>query len=104
MDQIVGQCPLSLLNGWETCISKHKCSLFLTQPEVPNTTSVEKIPQDLLKKYIIYAREKAHPKLHQMDQDKVAKMYSDLRRESMVCNKHTCSVLIFVIYMLLWNI
>merc|ERR1712088_438779 len=44
---------------------------------------VEKIPQDLLKKYILYAREKVHPKLHDMDQDKVAKMYSDLRRESM---------------------
>ena len=44
---------------------------------------VEKIPQDLLKEYIIYAREKFHPKLHQMDQEKVAKMYSDLRRESM---------------------
>merc|ERR1719293_260958 len=45
---------------------------------------VEKIPQDLLKKYILYARERVHPKLHQMDQDKVAKMYSELRRESMV--------------------
>jgi len=44
---------------------------------------VEKIPQDLLRKYILYARERIHPKLHQMDQDKVAKMYSDLRRESM---------------------
>merc|ERR1712051_1173292 len=38
---------------------------------------------ELLKKYIIYAREKVHPKLHQMDQEKVAKLYSDLRRESM---------------------
>merc|ERR1719367_1136943 len=28
--------------------------------------------------------ERVHPKLHQMDQDKVARMYSDLRRESMV--------------------
>jgi DNA replication licensing factor MCM2 len=27
--------------------------------------------QDLLKKYIMYAREKIHPKLHQMDQEKV---------------------------------
>merc|ERR1712059_153815 len=44
---------------------------------------VEKIPQDLLRKYILYARERVHPKLHQMDQDKVAKMYSELRRESM---------------------
>merc|ERR1711878_232193 len=44
---------------------------------------VEKIPQELLKKYIIYAREKVHPKLHNMDQDKVAKMYTELRQESM---------------------
>jgi len=48
-----------------------------------NLSGVEKIPQDLLKKYILYARERTHPKLHAMDQDKVAKMYSDLRRESM---------------------
>ena len=41
------------------------------------------VPQDLLKKYIMYAREKIHPKLHQMDQEKVARMYSELRRESM---------------------
>ena len=48
-----------------------------------NLAGVEKIPQELLKKYILYARERVHPKLHDMDQDKVAKMYSDLRRESM---------------------
>lgn len=46
-------------------------------------TGPEKVPQDLLQKYILYAREKVHPKLHQMDQDKVARMYSELRRESM---------------------
>ncbi|KAJ8301739.1 hypothetical protein KUTeg_020726 [Tegillarca granosa] len=46
-------------------------------------SSVEPLPQDLLRKYIIYCKEKVHPKLHQMDQDKVAKMYADLRRESM---------------------
>merc|ERR1739838_805347 len=48
-----------------------------------NLAGVEKIPQDLLRKYILYAREKTHPKLHDMDQDKVAKMYADLIRESM---------------------
>ena len=46
---------------------------------------LEPIPQDLLRKYIVYSKEKVHPKLHQMDQDKVAKLYADLRRESMVC-------------------
>ncbi|XP_035227387.1 DNA replication licensing factor MCM2-like isoform X2 [Stegodyphus dumicola] len=51
--------------------------------EDPLMAGIEKIPQDLLRKYIIYSREKVHPKLHQMDQDKVARLYSELRRESM---------------------
>lgn len=51
---------------------------------MPNTYGVEPLPQEVLKKYIIYAKERVHPKLNQMDQDKVAKMYSDLRKESMV--------------------
>merc|ERR1712060_606953 len=38
--------------------------------------------EDLLRKYILYARERVHPKLHEMDQDKEAKMYADLRNES----------------------
>lgn len=46
-------------------------------------SSVEPLPQELLRKYIIYCKEKVHPKLHQMDQDKIAKMYAELRRESM---------------------
>lgn len=54
------------------------------EPAMPNTYGVEPLPQEVLKKYIIYAKEKVHPKLNQMDQDKVAKMYSDLRKESMV--------------------
>ncbi|TKC45754.1 hypothetical protein EI555_019721 [Monodon monoceros] len=53
------------------------------EPPMPNTYGVEPLPQEVLKKYIIYAKEKVHPKLNQMDQDKVAKMYSDLRKESM---------------------
>ena len=44
----------------------------------------ETIPQEMLKKYIIYAREKIHPKLHNMDQDKVSRMFAELRKESMV--------------------
>lgn len=53
-------------------------------PAMPNTFGVEPLPQDVLKKYIIYAKERVRPKLNQMDQDKVAQMYSDLRKESMV--------------------
>lgn len=47
-----------------------------------NTFGVEMIPQDLLKKYIVYSKEKVHPKLNHMDQDKVARIYGDLRKES----------------------
>ena len=49
---------------------------------------MEPIPQDLLKKYLIYSKEKTKPKLNQMDQDKMAKLYAELRRESMVRIQH----------------
>lgn len=52
------------------------------------STDVEPIPQELLKKYIVYSKQHAHPKLQNMDQDKVAKMYSQLRQESLVRFKH----------------
>uniref|UniRef100_A0A8D8WMM2 DNA replication licensing factor MCM2 n=2 Tax=Cacopsylla melanoneura TaxID=428564 RepID=A0A8D8WMM2_9HEMI len=48
------------------------------------TSAVEPIPQELLKKYIVYAKQNIHPKMHDMDQDKIAKMYSQLRQESLV--------------------
>ena len=60
-------------------------NITVLQNSLNTTSTVEPIPQDLLKKYIIYAKEKVHPKLNKMDQDKVAKMYAELRRESMVC-------------------
>ena len=53
-----------------------------TQP--PNSHGVRPLPQDVLRKYVIYAKEKIHPKLHQVDQDKVSKLYAELRKESMV--------------------
>jgi len=53
-------------------------------PPDPALGDVQAIPQELLKKYIVYARENVHPKLQRMDQDKVAKMYSQLRQESLV--------------------
>lgn len=53
-------------------------------PEIVETKTEDiSIPQDILKKYIVYARENVHPKLHNMDQDKVAQMYGQLRQESL---------------------
>ncbi|KAH9822432.1 MCM2/3/5 family-domain-containing protein [Melampsora americana] len=53
--------------------------------EVNVQTSLDQdiIPQDMLRKYIQYAKEKVRPKLHQMDQDKMAKLFAELRRESL---------------------
>ncbi|XP_006461167.1 hypothetical protein AGABI2DRAFT_204733 [Agaricus bisporus var. bisporus H97] len=50
------------------------------------------IPQDLLRKYIMYAREKIRPKLYDMDQEKLARLFADLRRESMVTGSYPITV------------
>jgi DNA replication licensing factor MCM2 len=66
---------------------KHHPNRGIQQDEMPSDPTlgdVQPIPQELLKKYIVYARENVHPKLQRMDQDKVAKMYSQLRQESLV--------------------
>ncbi|KAA8593600.1 hypothetical protein FQN60_009716, partial [Etheostoma spectabile] len=63
--------------------SNKEGGVALEEVILPNTTDVPSIPQDLLRKYIIYSKERVHPKLNQMDQDKVAQIYSDLRKESM---------------------
>ena len=45
-------------------------------------SEISPISQELLTKYINYARVKVLPKLHTMDMDKVSRVYADLRRES----------------------
>jgi DNA replication licensing factor MCM2 len=53
-----------------------------TQEEPMNTVfGVRPLPQDMLKKYIIYSKS-CKPKLQHMDQEKVSKLYSELRKES----------------------
>ncbi|GEQ68249.1 hypothetical protein JCM33374_g1916 [Metschnikowia sp. JCM 33374] len=54
----------------------------ITQNTKQRESEISPIPQDLLTKYISFARTKVHPKLQQMDMDKVARVYADLRRES----------------------
>ncbi|XP_014218789.1 DNA replication licensing factor Mcm2 [Copidosoma floridanum] len=44
----------------------------------------EPLDQDILKKYIVYARQNVRPKLSNVDEDKIAKLYSQLRAESVV--------------------
>eukprot|EP01135_Chromosphaera_perkinsii_P011843 Nk52_evm34s2506 gene=Nk52_evmTU34s2506 len=50
-----------------------------------NTASdASAMSQATLKKYLLYAKMNVRPKLHGMDQDKIATLYGELRRESML--------------------
>ncbi|CAK7268744.1 MCM DNA helicase complex subunit [Sporothrix epigloea] len=57
-----------------------------------NTTPDSQIPQDLLRKYILYARERCSPKLYNMDEDKVARLFADMRRESLATGAYPITV------------
>lgn len=57
-------------------------------PALPKT----EIPQELLRKYILYAREKCRPKLYQIDQDKIARLFADMRRESLATGAYPITV------------
>lgn len=56
------------------------------------------VPQDLLRKFIMYARDKVFPKINNVDHEKIEKLYSELRRESMVRSFTMFGIV------LIWNI
>lgn len=56
----------------------------------PNSRQL--IPQDLLRKYIQYARDRVKPQLHMMDQEKISRLYSELRRESLSTGSYPITV------------
>ncbi|TIC30661.1 MCM-domain-containing protein [Wallemia mellicola] len=60
--------------------------------DVGTAVDAEIIQQDLLKKYIMFARERCKPKLHQLDQDKLSRLYADLRRESLATGSFPITV------------
>ncbi|RPA84574.1 MCM-domain-containing protein [Ascobolus immersus RN42] len=64
----------------------------LAEEGKPAPLSTSPIPQELLRKYIVYARENVTPKLHEMDEDKVARLYMDLRRESLATGSFPITV------------
>ena len=56
-------------------------SILLHDP-IKESQDKEIIPQDLLRKYIMYARKFVHPKNSELNKNKVAKFYAELRKES----------------------
>ncbi|TDZ35168.1 DNA replication licensing factor mcm2 [Colletotrichum spinosum] len=64
-----------------------------TQATQAHTMTREgEIPQELLQKYIVYARNRVSPKLYHMDEDKVARLFSDMRRESLATGAYPITV------------
>ncbi|KAI1820443.1 MCM-domain-containing protein [Xylaria intraflava] len=66
-------------------------------PEVVQERQVEpetegEVSQALLRKYILYAREHCQPKLLHMDEDKVARLFADMRRESLATGAYPITV------------
>lgn len=76
MDETTEDTPTRANRGKQTRKQK------INQLNKERESEISPITQDLLSKYINYARVKIHPKLHQMDMDKVSRVYADLRRES----------------------
>lgn len=67
----------------------------LSETQVANGHSSKEegeVPQELLRKYILYARERCHPKHYHMDQDKVARLFADMRRESLATGAYPITV------------
>ena len=62
------------------------------EARVGTSLDAEIIPQDLLRKYIIYARTSVRPKLHELDQDRLSRLYADLRRESLSTGSYPITV------------
>ena len=56
------------------------------------TCGIQIIPQDVLRKYIMYARDKIRPKLHDLDQEKMSRLFADLRRESLATGSFPITV------------
>ncbi|PMB72722.1 DNA replication licensing factor mcm2 [Beauveria bassiana] len=60
--------------------------------EAERARKENEIPQQLLRKYILYARERCSPKLYHMDEDKVARLFADMRRESLATGAYPITV------------
>ncbi|KAJ8901912.1 hypothetical protein NDN08_004116 [Rhodosorus marinus] len=65
--------------------SESRTSKLAEANEAPvmSETNVELIPQDLLRKYLIFARRTASPRFGNVDHEKISRLYIDLRRESL---------------------
>lgn len=64
----------------------------IDEERVGTSLDADIIPQELLRKYIMYAKDHIRPKLQALDQDRLARLYSDLRRESLSTGSYPITV------------
>ncbi|VDN02902.1 unnamed protein product [Thelazia callipaeda] len=57
--------------------------IVIQDSEIDPTTGLYLIPQAILRKYLIYARENIHPKLERLPQQKISKFFAEIRKESL---------------------
>ncbi|KAI3548271.1 MCM2/3/5 family protein [Colletotrichum abscissum] len=82
--------PSTSQPGEDSMDVEHESENQETQAESQKKES--EIPQELLRKYILYARDRVSPKLYNMDEDKVARLFADMRRESLATGAYPITV------------
>ncbi|KAF3914176.1 hypothetical protein ABW21_db0201124 [Orbilia brochopaga] len=60
--------------------------------QIPTTDNSQLIPQDILRKYILFARRECRPKIHHIDEEKLARLFADMRRESLATGSFPITV------------
>ncbi|MCJ1306712.1 MCM DNA helicase complex subunit [Agyrium rufum] len=83
--------PTAIANGTSSGTAPNAVSAMALD-EQDEQIKEDQIPQELLRKYILYARENCFPKLYQMDRDKVARLFADMRRESLATGAYPITV------------
>mmetsp|Transcript_26835 Transcript_26835/g.82531 ORF Transcript_26835/g.82531 Transcript_26835/m.82531 type:complete len:272 (-) Transcript_26835:243-1058(-) len=67
-------------------IGSHRHAMCLQGNQTcKSPNAAEPLPQDFLRKYLTHARDTCEPRLHSIDQNKISRLYADLRRESVTC-------------------
>ncbi|EPS43309.1 hypothetical protein H072_2725 [Dactylellina haptotyla CBS 200.50] len=70
----------------------HPLSKTIENGHAPAKENQGLIPQDILRKYILYAKQECKPKIHHIDEEKLARLFSDMRRESLATGSFPITV------------
>ncbi|KAK6531560.1 MCM DNA helicase complex subunit [Arthrobotrys megalospora] len=72
--------------------SSHPLSKGTENGHARNEVRAGHISQEILRKYILFARRECRPKIHHIDEEKLARLFSDMRRESLATGSFPITV------------